>query len=61
MNNEYTRKEKPCFLSNGEFCDKEDKNCDRCIAEEEQYQYESVYIRNNKNTNKNHKTNKEQK
>ena len=25
MNNEYTRKEKPCFLSNGEFCDKEDK------------------------------------
>ena len=31
MNNEYTRKEKPCFLSNGEFCDKEDKNCDRCI------------------------------
>ena len=46
MNNEYTRKEKPCFLSNGEFCDKEDKNCDRCIAEEEQYQYESVYTRN---------------
>ena len=46
MNNEYTRKEKPCFLSNGEFCDKEDKNCDRCIAAEEQYQYESVYIRN---------------
>ena len=34
MDNEYTRKEKPCFLSNGEFCDKEDKNCDRCIAEE---------------------------
>ena len=43
MNNEYTRKEKPCFLSNGEFCDKEDKNCDRCIAAEEQHQYESVY------------------
>ena len=34
VDDEYTRKEKPCFLSNGEFCDKEDKNCDRCIAEE---------------------------
>lgn len=35
--NEYTRKEKVCPLA-GEYCNSEDKNCDRCIAEEEEWE-----------------------
>lgn len=34
MDNEYTRKEKPCLLSGTEFCDREDKECSWCISEE---------------------------
>lgn len=37
MDNEYTRKEKICPLI-GEICNHKDKNCDRCIYEEEQWQ-----------------------
>jgi len=33
MNNEYTRKETICPLI-GEYCDREEKNCDICIAEQ---------------------------
>lgn len=52
MDNEFTRKEKPCPLS-GELCDREDKDCNYCIAEEEKYQseytYETVAIEINNN------------
>lgn len=52
VNNEFTRKEKPCPLS-GELCDREDKDCNYCIAEEEKYQseytYETVAIEINNN------------
>lgn len=42
MDNEFTRKEKPCPLS-GELCDREDKDCNYCIAEEEKYQSEYTH------------------
>ena len=38
MGNEFTRKEKPCPLSATEFCDREDKDCNYCIAEETEYE-----------------------
>lgn len=45
MDNVYTRKEEICPLI-GQLCDSEDKNCDKCIGEEEQYQklYGKRYI-----------------
>lgn len=33
MDNEFTRKELPCPLS-GKECDSNDKDCNKCIAEE---------------------------
>jgi hypothetical protein len=37
MDNQYTRKELKCPLL-GDFCNGKDKNCDRCIMEEEEFQ-----------------------
>ena|GEM_PF-4110981 len=39
MDNEYTRREKICLLI-GNMCDREDKDCSICIAEEELWQIE---------------------
>lgn len=39
MDNEYTKKEKECPLIAG-FCTQEHKNCNICIAEEEEWQEE---------------------
>lgn len=39
MDNQYTKKELKCPLANN-FCDKEDKDCNRCIVEEDEYQKE---------------------
>lgn len=37
MDNKYTRKEEDCPLIQ-QLCNKEDKNCNRCIGEEEEWQ-----------------------
>lgn len=37
MNNQYTRKEEKCMLSGNDFCDRNDKDCCICIADEEKW------------------------
>lgn len=37
MDNEYTRKETKCPLS-GKYCDRKDKDCNICLAEEEEWE-----------------------
>lgn len=44
MDNEYTRKEVPCPLLGEEYCDQLDKNCNRCIAQEEAWERIQCYI-----------------
>ena len=39
MDNVYTRKKEVCPLI-GQLCDSEDKDCNRCIGEEAQWQEE---------------------
>lgn len=43
MDNKYTRKEEICPLCNG-YCDNKNKDCNECIAKEEQYQIEQCKI-----------------
>lgn len=40
LDNKYTRKEEKCPLCVG-YCDKGDKDCNKCIAEEEEWQCEN--------------------
>jgi hypothetical protein len=41
MNNTYTRKEEICPLIN-QMCNCDDKNCNRCVGEETQYEEEKA-------------------
>jgi|GEM_PF-6140819 hypothetical protein len=39
----YAEQLKPCPLL-GDYCDNSDKDCNRCIAEEEQYTMDNVFF-----------------
>ena len=41
--NEYTRKEQICPLV-GDYCNEEDKNCDKCISDEEIYERNQCFF-----------------